>query len=81
MKTKRNPRVPGTRVSRPSPTEIRVARTYVGESQANAAAAVHVDQRTWKRWEYGERKMPLAAWELYLIKNEIGYDSKTLQLA
>lgn len=34
------------------------------------ARLVHVDARTWRRWEAGERTMPEAAWELFLIKTQ-----------
>ncbi|WP_081616895.1 MULTISPECIES: helix-turn-helix domain-containing protein [unclassified Thioalkalivibrio] len=50
------------------PESIRAAREAVGHSQAQAAALVHTDGRTWRRWEAGDRSMPLAAWELYLLK-------------
>jgi len=53
----------------PTPERIRAARAASGHSQSAAAAVVHVSWRTWQLWEYGTRGMPLAAWELYRIKN------------
>ena len=37
-------------------------------TQAQCAELVHVGARTWRKWEGGERKMPAATWELFLIK-------------
>ena len=40
-----------------------------GLTQAEAAAIVHrPSYRTWQDWERGRAKMPLDAWELFLIK-------------
>lgn len=53
-------------MSSPSPDQVRTARGKL--TQAQAAALVYVDPRTWRKWEGGERKMPAATWELFLIK-------------
>lgn len=37
-------------------------------TQTEAAEKVHVALRTWQQWEAGDRRMPLAAWELFCIK-------------
>jgi DNA-binding transcriptional regulator YiaG len=37
-------------------------------TQQEAADSVHVTLRAWQMWEAGQRKMPAAAWELYVIK-------------
>ena len=60
---------PGRRPApdRPDPATIREARDGVLQTQAEAAACVHATRRTWQEWEAGTRKMPLAAWELYLL--------------
>lgn len=60
-------------MDQPTPETIKAARTNAGHTQAQAAAIVHTDGRTWRRWELGAgyesgRAIPLAAWELYLIK-------------
>lgn len=52
----------------PSPTEIRQARKEAGLTQAQAAELIHSVQRTWYKWESGERTMHPAFWELFLIK-------------
>ena len=53
---------------KPTPDQIRAARTLAGQSQEEAAQLVHVTGRAWRRWESGEREISGAAWELYLIK-------------
>lgn len=56
-------------IKQPTPAEIKAAREHVGDTQAEAAARVHSPSyRAWQNWENGTRAMPLAAWELYLIK-------------
>ena len=37
-------------------------------TQAQAAALVHSTLRAWQRYEYGERRMHPALWELFLLK-------------
>ena len=55
----------------PTPDEIRAAREQAGDTQAEAAARVHSPSyRAWQNWENGSRAIPLAAWELYLIKTD-----------
>lgn len=53
---------------KPTPDQIRAARTLGRHSQDEAAQLVHVTGRAWRRWESGEREISGAAWELYLIK-------------
>jgi len=56
-------------IKQPTPQQIKAARTDAGHTQAQAAATVHAGSyRSWQDWEAGRRPMPLAAWELYLIK-------------
>ena len=52
----------------PTPDEIRAARDAVGATQAEAAAKVYCHTYTWVKWERGERRMPRATYELFLIK-------------
>jgi len=52
----------------PTPEEVRAAREATGLTQAKAAALVHTDARSWRRWELGERAMHPAFWELFCIK-------------
>lgn len=52
----------------PAPETIRAAREAAGLTQAAAAALVHAGLRSWSHWENGDRRMPAATWELFLIK-------------
>jgi hypothetical protein len=54
----------------PEPTgdAIRVVRQSIGDSMDQAGRRVHASRFAWFRWENGSREMPLAVWELYLIK-------------
>lgn len=51
----------------PTTQEIATARATAGHTTAEAAAEVHAAARTWQQWEAGDRKMPRASWELYLL--------------
>lgn len=53
----------------PTPEQIREARQKAGLSIAASAKLVHGSRSAWHRWEDGSRKMPLAAWELFLLKS------------
>ena len=52
----------------PTPVEIRAARLAAGLTQAAAAALVQAGLRSWSHWENGDRRMPAATWELFMIK-------------
>ena len=53
----------------PTPEEIKMARVTVGLTQEQAGAIVHSpSRRAWQNWERGESKIPMAEWELFLIK-------------
>lgn len=52
----------------PTPGQIRIAREAAELTQVQAAALVHVDLRSWQKWEGGERRMHPAFWELFSIK-------------
>jgi len=54
----------------PRATLIVKARAAAGLSQSEAAATVHVDLRTWQRWEAGDRDMHAAFFELFLLKTK-----------
>lgn len=64
-------------VNKPTCEQITQARTNTGLTQSQAADLVHVNLRSWQKWEYGERPINLAAWELFLIKSELL--NKTIQ--
>lgn len=60
-------------MKQPTADQIQQARQAAGHTQAQAGATVHTDGRTWRRWELGPgydsgRAIPLASWELYLLK-------------
>lgn len=61
---------PAMALKLPSPAEILAAREAAGLTQAAAGELVHVGVRTWQKWEYGERDMDGATWELFLIKTK-----------
>lgn len=57
----------------PTPEEIKATRLAAGLTQVKAAEMVYVVGRAWVYWEAtdsasGQRKMPLAVWELFLAK-------------
>lgn len=52
----------------PAPDEIFGCRFNARLTKTECADLVHVALRTWQQWEAGDRRMPLAAWELFCIK-------------
>lgn len=52
----------------PDAETVRAARIDAGLTQEQAADIVHVDVRSWKYWESGERPIPAARWELFTLK-------------
>lgn len=50
--------------------EIKALRKKAGLSIHQAAQLCHVNDRTWGRWEAGDRRMPEGALELFKIKAE-----------
>ena len=54
----------------PSPADIRASRLSLGLTQSQAGAMVGASRRTWQSWEIGQRNMPHAKWELWLIKTK-----------
>lgn len=56
-------------LQQPTPDQIRAARLAAGHTQAQAAEVIHSARRmTWADYEEGRRVIPLAAWELYLLR-------------
>jgi len=51
-----------------SPDQLKAARLASGLSVMQAAALVHVDKRTWQRYEAGTSQIPGAISELFAIK-------------
>jgi DNA-binding transcriptional regulator YiaG len=55
----------------PAPNEIRAAREAAGLSQSKAAAVVgSKSYQRWYEWETGRRNMPIAKFELFLLKTK-----------
>lgn len=53
----------------PTAAEVRRAREKAGMTQAQAAELVHLrNSRRWGEYERDINGMPLATWELFLIK-------------
>lgn len=52
----------------PAPAEVRATRMAHKLTQAAAASLVHSTKGSWEKWEQGERRMPPAKWELFLLK-------------
>jgi DNA (cytosine-5)-methyltransferase 1 len=55
-------------MNKPTPQQIKQARKEAGLTQKQAGELVHVEVRTWQKWEYGERPMSAAVWELFNLK-------------
>ncbi len=60
-------------ITQPTPEEIKALVQEEGLSRIDAAALVHVSRRAWEKWvtkvdSQDHRVMPMAAWELLLIK-------------
>ncbi|GAJ29580.1 hypothetical protein AA0498_1376 [Acidomonas methanolica] len=53
----------------PTPDQIRSVRERAGVNQTFAAAMVGTTPRTWRRWEAGVHRMPLATWALFNIQS------------
>lgn len=55
-------------IERPGGGEILAWRKLHGLRQVDAARMSHASERSWQGWEKGDHEMPLATWELLLIK-------------
>jgi len=53
--------------------QLKKLREELGLSQSEASRLVHVTQRTWARYEAGDRSIPAGVIELFCIKNNIKY--------
>lgn len=70
-------------IEQPTPFQVRGARTAAGLTQTQAGNLVHTSTRTWQNWEAEGnegRKIPLASWELFLIKTNNEYQFKSTGL-
>jgi hypothetical protein len=56
-------------MKQPTPKQIAKARTDAGLTQAQAAEMIHAGAyQRWSEYERGLHEMPLATWELFLLK-------------
>ena len=53
---------------RPKPEAVAAMRVRAGLSIPESAAAGRVSERQWERYERGDCRIPVAVWELYLIR-------------
>lgn len=66
-----HPNRPGSAAAasrKPTPAEVRQARTAAGLTQTEAGMLIHTTQRVWAQWEAGDRSMHPAFWELFKRK-------------
>ncbi len=49
------------------PGDLRSLRIRAGLTQAQSAEMVGVEERSWQRWEAGDRQMPAATAELFAL--------------
>jgi len=64
----RNDKVNLFGLRQPTPQEVKAARVNAMLTQEQASALVYTTNRTWHNWESGKVAVPLASWELFLIK-------------
>ncbi len=62
-----------TEITQPTPEQLRELIRRHNVTRSEAAAMVHVSLNAWHKWSAAEgtvdhRAMPLAAWELLLLK-------------
>jgi len=57
------------------PEELKALRKQLGLSQSKAAALVRVTQRTWARYESGDRDPPEGVIELFCLKTGTPYQA------
>ena len=55
---------------------VRAAREAAGLTQTAAAEMIFGARRTWADWEGGARKMPPAAWVMFLLRADLHPSAK-----
>ena len=60
-------------IKTPTPTQIAALRAKSGLTQSEIAALLHTSDRTWRKWENGERRMRLAMYEAVAAKIDERY--------
>lgn len=58
-------------IKHPEPSEVKALRQLMGLTAEVCGNLLHVNKRTWQRWESGRTPMPYAYWELFAIKCEM----------
>lgn len=56
-----------------TPQQVKQLREKAGLSLAEAARCVQIAQRSWQRYEAGDRKIPPGLVELFCMKNGLKY--------
>lgn len=57
------------RLTRPTPEQVKRARDKARLSPPGAAAVVHLSHSIrWVEYERGKHRIPLASWELFLLR-------------
>ena len=56
-----------------TPEEVKALRQSAGLSISQAARSVQITDRSWQRYESGERKAPAGLVELFCLKNGLPY--------
>jgi DNA-binding XRE family transcriptional regulator len=56
-----------------TPEQVKALREKSGLSVAEAARCVQIADRSWQRYESGERKIPEGIVELFCLKNGLKY--------
>jgi DNA-binding transcriptional regulator YiaG len=58
------------------PKDVKMLREKAGLSIAQAARCVQIAERSWQRYESGDREIPPGLVELFCLKNGIKYQPK-----
>lgn len=56
--------------------KIKALRKQAGLSIHQAATICRVNDRTWGRWEAGDRRMPAGALDLFCTRIGVGYEAE-----
>ena len=55
-------------MSKPTPEQVKQARTTAGLTQKQAAEVIYKKILAWQRYESGDREMDVALYELFMLK-------------
>ena len=51
----------------PTPAEVRERREAARHTQQQAGETIYSNAHTWRKWENGQRQMPLGLYHLYCL--------------